>query len=136
MATLDRVDPRFWRFLAVGVLNTAFGYSLFLVLAHTPLPLFLAMLLATVGAVLFNFKTIGTLVFRSRDPRLVGRFFAGYGVHFLINYAALRALLAAGLPLIPASAGLLAPMAVLSFLINRHFVFAPASAPAPAEDRP
>ncbi len=131
-AARRRIDPRFWRFLLVGVLNTAFGYSLFLVLAHSPLPLFVAMLLANVGAIGFNFRTTGQWVFGSRDFRLLGRFFAGYGVHFLINYVALRALLAFDVPLVPASAGLLVPMAVLSFLINRHFVF---DLPAP-EDRP
>lgn len=123
-ALFHRVDPRFWRFLAVGGLNTAFGYSLFLLLAHSPLPLFWAMLLANVGAIAFNFRTTGGLVFGNRDPRLVFRFLAAFAVYFTINWLALKAVLAAGVGLIPASAGLLLPMAVISFLLNRHFVFA------------
>lgn len=129
-------DPRFWRFLVVGVVNTGFGYGLFLLLAHSPLPLFWALLLANVGAIAFNFVTTGRFVFGNRDPRLALRFFAGYGAHFLINYAALRALLALEVPLIPASALLLPPMAVVAFVINRKFVFAAPKGGAGGDDGP
>jgi putative flippase GtrA len=43
------------RFLLVGVLNTAFGYLLFALLLALGLKVPLALLLATVGGVLFNF---------------------------------------------------------------------------------
>lgn len=114
---------RFFRFLVVGGVNTAFGYGAFLLLLQLPMPLWLVVLAANVLAVLFNFQTTGKLVFENRDRRLIYRFVAAYTVMYFINLGSLKALIALGLPVIPASALLLLPMAVVSFLINRTFVF-------------
>lgn len=118
-------DPRFLRFLAVGVLNTAFGYGLFLALVHLPIPLWLALLLSHTLGVLFNFKTTGGLVFANRDNRRLLHFGAVYGFLYVANLGALEALMALGLGVVPASALLILPMAALGFLLNRRFVFRP-----------
>src|SRR5258707_15288817 len=64
------------RFLVVGGLNTAFGYSLFAVLTYVGVGYPIAIGLATIGGVLFNFQSVGRLVFngapRSRFWRFVG----------------------------------------------------------------
>jgi putative flippase GtrA len=53
---------RFVRFLLVGVLNTIFGYFLYGTLILIGLDYKLAVLLATILGVLFNFQTTGRLV--------------------------------------------------------------------------
>ena len=115
---------RFMRFLAVGVLNTVFGYACFAALLWAGLHYSLALLVATVAGVLFNFRTIGGFVFGSSHPRLLGRFIAVYGVVYGANVAGLALLQRAGIGALEAQALLVLPAAVVSFLLNRRFVFA------------
>lgn len=111
------------KFLAVGVLNTLFGYSIYALFTYIGLGYILALSLATVVGVLFNFHTIGRLVFQSRDKRLVGKFFGVYAVTFCINLALIKVLLAFGLNAYSAGAIALVPTTIISFLLNKFFVF-------------
>lgn len=117
------VRSRFIRFLLVGVLNTAFGYACFALLLWAGLHYTLALLLATVVGVLFNFKTIGSLVFGSSDGSLIWRFIAVYVLIYTANVAALALLQALGLPALVAQSVLVLPVAGASFLLSRRFVF-------------
>jgi putative flippase GtrA len=123
----SRLQPlarsRFARFLAVGLLNTAFGYACFAALLWAGLHYTLALLLATVAGVLFNFKTIGALVFGSSNARLLWRFVLVYALIYTANVTSLALLQRAGLHALAAQAALLLPLAVASFLLNRRFVF-------------
>lgn len=110
-------------FLLVGVLNTAFGYGCFALLVYAGLHYGVAALISTVLGVLFNFRTIGRLVFRSRDNRLLGRFVGVYVVVYAINLLALRAGQATGLGPYWTGALLLLPLALLSYYLQGRFVF-------------
>jgi putative flippase GtrA len=114
---------QFAAFLAVGVLNTAFGYGCYALLVWTGLHYGLAALMSTVLGVLFNFRTTGPLVFRSRDNRLLGRFVGVYVFTYAANLVGLWALQKAGLDAYWSGAALLLPMALLSFALQRRFVF-------------
>lgn len=114
---------RFVRFLAVGMLNTLFGYGCFVLLLYVGLHYTMALLLGTVLGVLFNFKTTGSLVFGVRDNRLLARFVGTYAVIYACNVVAIELLLRTGLSAQVAGAVLLLPMAALAFVINRKFVF-------------
>jgi len=114
---------RFLRFLIVGVLNTLFGYGVFAAFILIGVHYALAALLSTALAILFNFKTTGTLVFRSRDNTLIAKFFAVYGVTYLIGVLLLKAFKALGVHVLVTAAVTLLPMAALSFLLMRRFVF-------------
>jgi putative flippase GtrA len=116
-------DRQFHRFLAVGVLNTAVGYGLFVLFIFIGLHYVLASLFATVLGVLFNFHSIGKLVFGRHDYRLIFRFFAVYGVTYLLSIAFLAVFDFFGVDMYLAGALLLAPMAVISFLLNKYHVF-------------
>lgn len=61
-ASEGKADP----FLLVGVMNAAFGYGCFAAFLYLGLHYSLALLLATILGVLFNFKSIGALVFGSK----------------------------------------------------------------------
>lgn len=117
------IDRRFFRFLAVGVLNALFGYGAYALLIFAGLHYGVATLLATVAGVLFNFRTTGRLVFGSRDSSLLWRFVGVYAALYGVNVLALRALKALGVDLYLAGALLIPPMAVLAFLLNRAVVF-------------
>ncbi len=120
---LSRIDRRFILFLFVGGVNTLFGYSVFVLLTFLQLAPSLALLLSTVAGVLFNFKTTGGIVFANRNNRLIVKFVLVYSLLYGINLSLLKVLMATGLGVYVASASLVIPMALLSFILNKRFVF-------------
>ena len=117
------LTSRFVRFLFVGVLNTLFGYACFYLFLRLGLHYTAALALATALGVLFNFKSVGALVFGSRDNRLVLRFIGVYMVVYCANILGIRLFESAGLSPQVGGALMLLPMAVLAFLLNKKFVF-------------
>lgn len=114
---------RFTRFILVGGLNTAVGYSLFLVaLAIMPTTLS-ALFVANILAILFNFMTTGSLVFGARNSRLLPRFFGVYGVMFVYNSIGLTLLEGMGVRACLGALVLLPSAVVISYLLNQRFVF-------------
>jgi putative flippase GtrA len=113
----------FIRFVLVGLLNTAVGYGLFALFILLSAPSALALLVATVLGVLFNYLSTGRIVFAWRDSRRLGRFVLVYGVLYIVNAAALLALENLGFPALGAQAMLLPLFVVLAYLGNKHFVF-------------
>jgi putative flippase GtrA len=113
----------FPRFALVGVLITLVGYAIFCAALGATGHAASAAAASTALGVVFNFRSIGWLVFGSSDLRLVGRFTLLYVLLFSLNVGALQ--IAQGLGVAPAlaQAVLIAPLAGLSFLLNRSFVF-------------
>lgn len=127
-----RAQSRQWlnspgfRFLVAGGVNTLFGWGLFLLILQLPLPLWAVVGLSTIGAVAFNFQSIGRWAFRSRiSLGQLPRFLAVYGLLYGVNLSALEWADSRGISLVLASGALLLPMAALSYLLNRGFVFRP-----------
>jgi len=118
------LDRRFIKFLVVGVLNTAFGYSLFAFFLFIGLHYVLASLLGTIIGILFNFKTTGRLVFDSSDNTLISRFFGVYTFIYIFNIIMLRLFEINGfVDMYINGLILLIPSAVVSFVLNKNFVF-------------
>lgn len=118
---------RFIRFLVVGVLNTVFGYTVFAVFILLGLHYAVAALLSTICGVLFNFQTTGRLVFGSRDNSLLVRFFGVYAITYMLGVLYLRVSTAYQWNILIAAAVMMPPMAILSYTLNRLFVFVPAT---------
>ncbi len=116
-------DKTFAKFIAVGLLNTLFGYSVFALLLFIGLHYAIATLVATVLGVLFNFKTIGTLVFKNSNNILIIKFVGVYTITYFLNIVLLKILSTWSINMYLAGFLLLAPMAMLAYLLNRHFVF-------------
>lgn len=115
-----------WRFvvyLAVGVMNTVFGYVCFVVFLRLHLHYSLAALFSTILGVLFNFRTVGWIVFRNRDNRLLLRFIGVYAVVYGLNVLGLRLLSNLGVDPYWGGAALLLPAAMLSYFLLKRFVF-------------
>jgi len=121
------LDNRFIRFLLVGVLNTVFGYAVFAVFILLDLHYAVAALLSTICGVLFNFKTTGRLVFGSRDNSLLVRFFGVYAITYVLGVLYLRVSTVYQWNILIAAAVMMPPMAILSYTLNRLFVFVPAT---------
>jgi putative flippase GtrA len=114
---------RFLRFIVVGLFNTAFGYAVFAALLYLGLSSSVALLLATIVGVIFNFFTTGRIVFNSRERRLLPRFVFAYVVTFSANLVMLKTLESYAVPPLGAQALCLPPTVLLSFYILRKFVF-------------
>ena len=114
---------RFARFILVGMVNTLFGYAVFAALVLLGLVQELALLIATIVGVAFNFVTTGRFVFDSRDNRRLPRYVAVYAVIYVLNVIALRLLVDAGIPTLYAQPILLPAVVVLTFVAMRLFVF-------------
>ena len=114
---------QFLRFLVVGGVNTAFGYSVFAGLILLHLHYVFAALLSTICGVLFNFKTTGVLVFKNKDNRLIFGFFGVYLITYFINIGLLTIFHHYGVSILVAGAIILLPVALISFSLNKKFVF-------------
>lgn len=116
-------NSTFIRFLFVGALNAAFGYSIYALLLFVGLHFSLASFTSTCMGILFNFKTIGKLVFKNNSYSLFFKFVGVYSSVYIINIGLLKIFSINHIDLYIAGAILIFPMAVLSFLLNKLFVF-------------
>ena len=118
------INNKFVRFIFVGLLNTAFGIGLYCFLIYLGFPYYLSLLLSTVLGVLFNFKTIGVIVFNNRNNGLLIKFSLCYAFVYVINVFLVKILVEftaldnylAGVIIIPFTA-------IISFVIQKNFVF-------------
>lgn len=123
MPLILKRNHQFLRFLAVGALNSLFGYGCFALLIYSGVHYAIALFMATIVGVIFNFKTTGNLVFNSKNNRLVFYFAAVYTIVYVINVASLRVLSFMGVDMYYGGAALIFPMAVLAYILNKRFVF-------------
>jgi len=117
------IDYQFIRFLWVGVLNTIFGYGVFLVMLSLGFNPSIALLLATIAGILFNFKSIGHLVFGNTSKNKLIPFVGQYVFLYILNWFLLQELMDHGVKPAIVQLILLLPMAILSFIINKFLVF-------------
>ena len=118
-----KIDYLFVKFILVGILNTLFGYAIFAVLLFAGLHYSLAVVLATIAGVLFNFKTTGVLVFKNHNNLLIFKFVAMYAFTSAISIGLLRIAEMYKLNLYFAGLVTTGMMAVVSFFISKYRVF-------------
>lgn len=141
-----KIENKFVRFLLVGVLNTAFGYLMYLFFIWIGLHYALALFCGLVVGVFFNFHTIGGLVFQTKNYRMIWVFYLVYFGVYLINVGELYLLRQSGiydmileLPCLEfihhmpvnltkvgdsiGQAVVMVPNSLLSFMLNRKLVF-------------
>jgi putative flippase GtrA len=124
MALQRLLRTRFIRFLAIGAINTIFGYSIFALVFLASKSPTLAIVVATTIGVFFNFKTTGRFVFGNRRAATIVPFVMGYGVTMMLNIGLVDIALSLGIEALLAQ-GLTLPIVVItSYLINAKLVFA------------
>lgn len=88
------LDSRIIKFLGTGILNTAFGYSTYIVLLYIGVSYLLALLISTLAGIVFNYLSFGRLVFRTDQSwHVFGRFVAAYGLIYSVNAVLLEQLI-------------------------------------------
>lgn len=114
----------FVKFLLVGALNTAVGVSLYFFFLFVGASPSISLLLSTILGVLFNFKTIGILVFKNRNNKLLFRFFLCYGLMYLLNIVFMNSISYYFAFNDYITGGIVLPItAVMSFFIQKTYVF-------------
>src|SRR6476646_7233459 len=107
------------RYLAVGGINTVFGYSMYSLFTFVGLHYTLVVLLAQISGVLFNFNSTGRIVFNNTKYGLLYRFAGVYVILYLLNVLLLGLFVQINSNMYLAGAILILPMAFLSFLLNK-----------------
>jgi putative flippase GtrA len=105
------------------VLNTAFGYIVFAAGILAGLSSGIALAIAMVIGVIFNFFTLGRLVFDSRDPTRLPRFVGVYALTYVVNLMLLRLWEGAGVGPLLAQLACLPVTVSLTFVLMRFLVF-------------
>ena len=114
---------KFVRYIFVGVINSAFAYSIFVLFMYLGIHYRFSVLLTLIAGVLFNFKTIGSIVFKSSDNKLIFRFVLSYVVIYVISVAGLDILKRCGISMYIGGILLMPLSAVVSFTMFNLFVF-------------
>ena len=120
---LMNINPRLIKFFAVGFMNTLFGYGVYCFCLWIGLHYGLAISTATILGVLFNFKSIGGLVFNSKENARLCKFIFVYILIYCLNIFGIWFLLFWGVRETVSGALLLLPLAILSYYLNSKFVF-------------
>lgn len=84
-------DPKIIRFLSAGVLNTVFGYAVYAALLFIKTPYLIALLVATVIGVVFNYFSFGRIAFQGHGGwRVFTKFVIAYGLIYSANALLLK----------------------------------------------
>ncbi|MDQ7062031.1 MAG: GtrA family protein [Sulfurimonas sp.] len=110
-------------FLLVGIINTIVGYSLYALFIYLGFSYILSVLFATILGVLFNFKTIGKFVFKSKSDNAILKFILVYSIVFVVNIVIIK--IFKGYEFNDYLSGLFAiiPASAISFILNKYYVF-------------
>jgi putative flippase GtrA len=118
-------SQRIVKFVSVGVLNTLFGYGIYAGLIFVGLPYLIALFIATVMGVIFNYFSFGRIVFQARGGWIVfGKFIIAYAIVYAIN-ASLLSFLTEGkyLNAYFAQGVCIFPSVVISWLLMNSWVY-------------
>ena len=124
MGSLLHLPEQFIRFGVIGVINTAFAYTVYAVAIFFGAHYTVAVLLSTVLGICFSFKTMGNFVFDNPDNTLIFKFILVYSGCYFLNIGFLKILTLCGVSNLYI-AGFISQglVACVSFCFNKFFVF-------------
>ncbi len=120
------------RFVFIGVINTAFSYSIFAMLLFLGAGIEIGSLLTLMAGIFFSFHTQGTIVFRHKSFAAFIRFVLAWAAIYVANLLFIHLLMGLGANSYLAVAIAMGPTVVISFFIQKLAVFRrPATATMP-----
>ena len=123
MSFLSIKKNQFFRFLFTGFLNTIFGYSVFSFLIFFSLNYQLAIIIATILGILFNYQSLKRLVFnKSKNNRLQRFFFTSVAI-CLLNIYGTGYFLGYGFNVYISFIIIFIPSTLINFFLMKFFVF-------------
>jgi putative flippase GtrA len=120
---------RILRFVIIGGAGSALWYVVYAALVFAGLHYALANLVAVAVAVLFSFRTQGRFVFDNPDGKLIGRFLLSRLVLYFTSVLLINRLMWTGFDAYVSGAVATPVMAILSYVVQRFFVFRMPPAP-------
>ncbi len=112
-----------YKYLFIGGINTVFGYGVFALFVFFGFHYSVAVFVATVLGVVFNFYSYGKFVFRNHSKHLIIRFVLVYVVIYFINVSLLSLVDTLVANLYLSGAMLVLPIAYLGYILNKRFVW-------------
>ena len=121
---LSRFERKFVKYLFVGFMNTVFSYVIYAICVTILSRPTLSRAVSYVIGILFNFQTTGRIVFKNKNNTLIFKFFLSYLTTFFINRYFLDMLVSTfHVDKYLSQAILVFPIAMISFMLLKHFVF-------------
>ena len=114
---------QFIKFIIVGVLNTIVGYGIYWAMLQLDFNFTIAALVSTLIGIIFNFFTMGRLVFNSENNALFYKFVFVVIFLYLISIAGISFIHNFDISYEIAGAIILIPRAILSYILNKNVVF-------------
>jgi putative flippase GtrA len=125
LGSLARVlwQEQFFRFLCIGVINTVFGYCTYASLVILGVDYKISLTISTTLAVLFNYNTNGRFVFRNSGKKVLLKFILLNVIIYVFNQAFLITLVSFGMGKLVSQAVIIPVIIIITFLINKRWVF-------------
>jgi putative flippase GtrA len=114
---------RWLRFLVTGGINTGFSYGVYALLVYCGLNYALSNLCSLVLGILFSFRTQAAFVFQDAARGLFMRYVMVWTILYVSNILMIGALIRLGANAYSAGAMAIVPTAVLSYFLQKSFVF-------------
>jgi putative flippase GtrA len=114
---------RFAAFVGVGMVNTIFGYGVYLLLLWARLAPLAALGAATVAGAIFNYFSTGSLVFMRRRLGRLPQFILAYCIIYFFNALLLEGLGTLGIGPQLAQATALPIVVVINYFLLNYWVF-------------
>jgi putative flippase GtrA len=117
------IKKQFILFLLVGGINTLFGYGVYALFIYLGVNYFFSSLISLFFGIMFNFLTIGKLVFRKLSFKIIKKFISCYMLLYIFYVAFIKifSLWQSNLYI----CGMLAVMfmSIISFMANKYLIF-------------
>jgi len=114
---------QFLRFILVGIFNTMLAYAVYALALAVGFPYPLANFIALICGIIIGFMTQGKIVFFNSDHSRFWRFLLCWTLIYCVNIAIISKLINLGFTPYAAGAIALPVIAVLSFTVQKLFVF-------------
>jgi len=112
------------KYLIVGGINTCFGYAIYWVLLQLNFNFIIAVFFSTVAGIIFNFFTIGTFVFKSKnDTNTFYKFLGTYCFRYFLSIAGIAFFHSYGMSYEVAGAVTIVLNAIIGFFLHKYLVF-------------
>lgn len=105
------------------MLNTFFGYSIFVLLDFSKLPTWVILLITNILGVLFNFFTTSKYVFNNKSLRKLPLFIFLYVFNYLISLKLLELLSNFTINRSIAMGILILPLSIATFFLQKKLIF-------------
>lgn len=120
----SRFEKKFVKYLFVGFMNTVISYIIYAIIVTILNRPSLSLAIQYVLCIFINFQTTGRIVFKNKDNSLITKFILCYLTTFVINRYALDTMVSTmGMDKYLSQALLVFPIAMISFMLLKHFVF-------------